>query len=334
MQTRKLGNTGLELTTIGLGTWAIGGSGWQFAWGPQDKDEAVEAAIKAVDLGINWIDTAPVYGNGKSEELVGRALKILGLARRPIVATKFGRVFQQDGTIQGILKPDSLRAECEASLRRLDVDAIDLYQMHWPDPDNDIEEAWSTMVDLKDEGKVRHIGVSNFNIDQMKRLQRIHPIASLQPPYNMIVRGAEEDLLAFCTKNNIGVVAYSPMCKGLLTGAFTKERAAALSDEDHRSRDPKFTEPQLSIHLQLVESQKTIAERNGKTLAELSIAWILRRPEVSSAIVGARRPSQIEGTAPASDWILSEQDIREIDQLLSQHARSLSELGAVSTGRV
>lgn len=334
MQTRKLGATDLEFTTVGFGSWAIGGSGWRFAWGHQDDEEAVEAIIKATDLGVNWIDTAVVYGNGHSEEIVGRALKSLGPSRRPYVATKFGRVHQDDGSIKGILGSKNIRAECESSLRRLGVDAIDLYQMHWPDPDKEIEEAWATMVELKQEGKLRHLGVSNFNVAQMRRLQPIHPIASIQPPYNMISRGVEDEMLSFCAENNIGVVVYSPMAKGLLSGAFNKERAAQLSDDDHRSRDPNFTEPQLSIHLELVEGLKPIAQSNGRKLAELSIAWVLRRPEVTSAIVGVRRPSQIETTAPAGDWNLSEMDLTEIDDLLAKYTQAMDSLGSTSSSRV
>lgn len=334
MQTRQLGNTDLELTTIGLGTWAIGGGGWLFGWGPQDEKEAVDAVVRAVELGVNWIDTAAVYGNGHSEEMVARALKQIDPARRPIVATKFGRVIQPDGKIAGILKADSVRAECEASLRRLEVDTIDLYQMHWPDPEADIEEAWTTMIQLKEEGKARHIGVSNFNVPQLKRLQAMHPVASLQPPYNMIVRGVEDELLEYCGSNGIGVVCYSPMCKGLLTGEFSTQRVAELAKDDHRTRDPKFASPQLEIHLELADGLSTIAERGGHTAAQLSIAWILRRPEVTSAIVGARRPAQIEGTAPAGDWQLSDAEISEIDRLLEKHKAAMQALGEVSTGRV
>jgi aryl-alcohol dehydrogenase-like predicted oxidoreductase len=333
MNRRKLGNTDLELTTIGLGTWAMGGGDWAFGWGAQDDDEAVAALIKGVELGINWIDTAAVYGDGQSEVLVGRALRELG-EDRPIVATKFGRIVQPDGSIKADISPGSIRDECEASLRRLGVEAIDLYQMHWPDPDDQIEAAWETMVALRDEGKVRHIGVSNFNVSQLRRLQAIHPVASLQPPYNMIVRGIESETLGFCAENGLGVVCYSPMCKGLLTGTFSPERAASLGSDDHRSRDPKFSQPQLGVHLELVDQLSAIAARNDRATAELSIAWTLRRPEVTSAIVGARRPGQITSTACAGDWDLSQAEIAEIDGLLETHKASLRELGAVDTGRI
>ena len=314
MNRRKLGDTDLELTTIGIGTWAIGGADWAFGWGAQDDDEAVAAILKGLELGINWIDTAAVYGDGHSEELVAHALAELG-KDRPLVATKFSRVVQPDGSIKAVLDSESIRRECEASLQRLGVEVIDLYQMHWPEPEEQIEEAWATMVALRDEGKMRHIGVSNCNAVQMKRLHAIHPVASLQPPYSMIVRGIENETLDYCAANHIGIVCYSPMCKGLLTGTFSAERAAALDDTDHRSRDPKFSQPQLGVHLQLVDGLKPIAKRNGKTPAELAIAWTLRRPEVTSAIVGARRPKQMVGTADAGDWNLNGDEIAEIDAL-------------------
>lgn len=333
MEKRTLGATDLELTTIGLGSWAIGGAGWAFAWGEQDDDAAVRALLRGVELGINWIDTAPVYGVGHAEELVGRALRELGTGSLPYVATKCGRIAKPDGTVIGRLRAESVREECEASLRRLGVDAIDLYQMHWPDPDEDIEEAWSAMADLRREGKVRHIGLSNAQVGHMERLRPIHPIASLQPPYNLIVRRTEEDLLPYCAEHRIGVVAYSPLSKGLLTGAFTKERARALSADDHRSRDPKFSDPQLEIHLDLVSGLRTIARAAGRTPAELAIVWVLRRPEVTSAIVGARAPRQIEGTAPAAGWELSKSEIAAIDALVARHASEMERLGA-ETGRV
>jgi len=317
MRTRKLGKTGLQLTTIGVGTWAIAGGAWKFGWGRQDERQAVSGVVRGVELGINWIDTAAVYGDGRSEELVGRALKQLGSSRRPIIATKCGRIVQPDGNVSGVLRRESIVAECEASLRRLGIDCIDLYQMHWPDPDDQIEEGWSAMADLVQQGKVRHIGVSNFSVDQMDRVRGIYEIASLQPPYSMITAAAEKKLLPYCAEHRIGVVAYSPMCKGLLTGAFTRERAAALSADDHRCRDPKFREPQLSRHLELVDHLKSIAAEHNRTVAELAIAWVLRRPAVTSAIVGVRRPEQIDQTAGAGDWELPGDVIARIDQLLS-----------------
>ncbi len=317
MQFRQLGQSNLKLSTIGFGSWAIGGGDWKFGWGDQDAREAIDAIIAAVDLGINWIDTAAVYGGGKSEELVGQALKELGSARRPIVATKCGRVMRDPETIDKVLKRDSIMAECHASLKRLGVDCIDLYQMHWPEPDEDIEEGWSTLVELKQQGKVREIGVSNHSVEQLKRLEAIHPVCSLQPPYSMIVHDAEKQLLPYCGQQQIGVVTYSPMYKGLLTGKFTAERAASLPASDHRSRDPRFQSPQIEKHLKLVEGLEAIAAKHQRTVAELAIAWVLRRPEVTSAIVGSRRPAQVAETVKAADWNLSSEDVQAIESLRS-----------------
>ena len=333
MRTQRLGKTDLELSRIGLGTWAIGGGDWKFGWGPQDEQEAVDAVVRARDLGINWIDTAPVYGNGRAEELVGRGLQLWGTPK-PIVATKFGRVIQPDGSIVGILQREHVMAECEASLQRLGVETIDLYQMHWPDPEEDIEEAWQAMCDLKQQGKVRHIGVSNHQVDQLRRLQTIHDVASLQPPYSMIATGIEDEILPFCRQHQIGVVCYSPMCKGLLTGRFDKQRAENLPDSDHRSRDPKFAEPQLGMNLELVDGLEKIASRHDRSVGELAIAWTLRRAEVTAAIVGARSPAQIEGTARAGDWDLSSEVLDQIDALLVQRQANLEALGPIDTGRV
>jgi aryl-alcohol dehydrogenase-like predicted oxidoreductase len=318
MQTRKLGCTDLNLSTVGLGAWAIGGSSGKFGWGPQDDADSIATIHRAVELGVNWVDTAAVYGLGHSQEVVGKALK--GMSRRPIVATKCSRRWDDQGVPYGNLKRESLRAECDNSLRSLGVECIDLYQIHWPVPDEDIEEGWSTLADLVKEGKLRYIGVCNFNVAQLKRIQPIHPVASLQPPYSMLVRGVEDELLAYCAANEIGVVSYSPMQKGLLTGKVTREWVAGLPENDHRSRDAMFHEPNLSANLALVDGLRPIAERNGKTLAQLAIAWVLRRPEVTSAIVGARRPSQIEETVGAGDWNLSPADIKDIDALLAVHA--------------
>jgi len=321
MQTRKLGWTDLNLSTIGLGTWAIGGGGWKFSWGPQDDKESISAIRRALELGINWIDTAAVYGLGHSEEIVGKAIK--GLRDKPIIATKCERVWDRDGNIFGRLKKESIHSEVEASLKRLKIEVIDLYQIHWPEPDEDIEEAWTTLGDLIKKGKIRYAGVSNFNLEQLKRVQPIHPLASLQPPYSMLERGIEKKILEYCSANNIGVIAYSPMQKGLLTGKFTKERAHKLPEDDHRRRDPRFQEPELSANLKLVEDLRSISEKNGKTVAQLAIAWVLRRPEVTSAIVGARRPSQIEETVVAGDWVLSKEDIAAIEALLDKRQKSV-----------
>jgi aryl-alcohol dehydrogenase-like predicted oxidoreductase len=321
MQTRRLGSTDLDLTTVGLGTWALGGP-WQYGWGPQDDGEAVAAILTALDLGINWIDTAPVYGVGHSEELVGRALK--QTKHKPFIATKCGRLWNEKKELIPCLKRDSVRRECEASLRRLGVERIDLYQMHWPDPLEDIEEAWEEMALLAAEGKVRYLGACNFNVEQLERVRKIYPVASLQPPYSMLRREPEKELLGYCSVHNVGVVAYSPMQRGLLTGQFSHERLAALAPDDHRRRAPEFQEPAFSASLELVEGLKKIAERRGRTVAQLAISWVLRRPEVTAAIVGARRPSQIRETAPAADWNLSRPDIAEIEKLLAQRERKLA----------
>jgi aryl-alcohol dehydrogenase-like predicted oxidoreductase len=315
MQTRKLGYTDLELTTVGLGTWAIGGE-WAYGWGPQDDAESIAAIQRSLDLGINWLDTAAIYGLGHSEEVVGQA--IAGRRDEVIVATKCSRVWDEKGKVTGRLKAGSVRREVEASLRRLKIDLIDLYQIHWPNPDEEIEEGWGTIADLIKEGKVRYGGVSNFSVEQLKRVQPIHPVASLQPPYSMLRREVEEELLPYCAANNIGVIAYSPMQAGLLTGKFTKERVANLPAGDWRKQNDFFQEPALSTNLAFVEKLRPIAERNGKTVAQLAIAWVLRRPELTAAIVGARCPSQIEETIQAGDWQLSAEDVAEIDQLLAE----------------
>jgi len=320
MQKRQLGNADSGLTTVGLGTWAIGGP-WQFGWGPQNDNEAISAVLKALELGINWVDTAPIYGLGHSEELVGKALKQTNA--KPFISTKCGLLWNEKKEKVPCLKKESIREEYEASLQRLGVETIDLYQIHWPEPEEDIEEAWEEMAKLKDRGKVRYIGVSNFNVEQIKRVQEIAPAASLQPPYSMLRREVEDELLGYCAANNIGVVAYSPMQRCLLTGKFSQERLSGLALDDHRRRSPEFHEPQFTATLQLVDQLRPIAERNGKTLAQLAIAWVLRRPEVTAAIVGARRPAQIKETAPASDFKLSKEDIEEIERLLAERQNKL-----------
>lgn len=324
METRKLGYSDMQFTPIGLGTWAIGGGNNPYGWGPQDDKDSIAAIQRALDLGVNWIDTAAGYGKGHSEEVVGKA--IAGRRSKVYIATKCGILWKEDGSdIYGHLKADSIRREVEASLRRLNVEVIDLYQIHWPLPDEDIEEGWSAIAGLIKEGKVRYGGVSNFSVDQLKRVQAIHPVASLQPPYSMVVRGIEEEILPFCGQNNIGVIVYSPMQAGLLTGKMTKDRVAGLPDDDWRKqKSPSFQEPELSINLELVEKLRPIAERNGRTLAQLAIAWVLRRPEVTGAIVGARRPSQIEETIKAGEWKLSAEDIADIDALLAERDQKLA----------
>jgi aryl-alcohol dehydrogenase-like predicted oxidoreductase len=315
MKTRKLGFTDLELTTVGLGTWAIGGPGWAYAWGAQDDRDSVDTIHRALDLGINWIDTAAVYGFGHSEEIVGRAVK--GRRDAVILATKCGRVWDP-GNPQpfGRLTAKSVREELEASLARLGTDHIDLYQVHWPDPEAEIEEGWGEISRAVARGDVRYAGASNFSVAQLRRVQAIHPVASLQPPYSMLRREVEKEILGFCAAKSIGIVAYSPMQAGLLTGAFTRERAAALPDDDWRKRNPMFTEPELSRNLALVERLRAMAARHGRSPAELAIAWVLRRPEVTSAIVGGRRPSQVAETLGAADWALSTTEIAEIEGYL------------------
>jgi aryl-alcohol dehydrogenase-like predicted oxidoreductase len=326
METRKLGYSDLNLTPVGLGTWAIGGGDNPYGWGPQDDKESIAAIRRGLDLGVNWIDTAAGYGHGHSEEVVGQA--VAGRRDEVTIATKCGILWQEDGSdIYGCMEPASIKREVEDSLRRLSVDAIDLWQIHWPLPDEGIEEGWGALADVIKEGKVRYGGVSNFSVEQLKRIMPIHPVTSLQPPYSMLVRETEDELLPFCAENNIGVVVYSPMQAGLLTGKFTRERVAAFPDDDWRKGSPHFQEPQLSINLELVERLRPIAERHGRPLAQLPIAWVLRRPEVTSAIVGARRPSQIDETVGAAEWKLPKEDIAEIDALLA--ARD-DELGRTS----
>jgi aryl-alcohol dehydrogenase-like predicted oxidoreductase len=321
VQKRKLGFTDLKLTIVGLGTWAIGGP-WQFGWGPQDDNEAIAAILKALDLGISWIDTAPIYGCGHSEELLGKALK--QTKTRPIIATKCSLLWNEKREKVSCLRPESIRRECEASLKRLGLETIDLYQMHWPEPESEIEDGWEEMARLQKQGKVRFIGVCNFNVAQLDRIRKIAPVASLQPPYSMICRGIEKDLLPYCKKNSIGVVAYSPMQRGLLTGKFSKRYLTTLAPDDHRLRMPEFTEPQFSINLEFVERLKPIAAETGRTVAQLAIAWVLRRPEVTSAIVGARSPSQIEETAKAADLKLANEDIEQIEQLLKKRQEKIN----------
>ena len=317
METRQLGNSDLQITRIGLGTWAIGGAGWFAAWGPQDDDASIATIHKAIDLGINWIDTAAVYGVGHSEEIVGKALK--GRSVRPYVFTKCSRIGQPDGTVQSSLKADSIRREVEDSLRRLQVDVIDLYQIHWPMPDEDIEEGWSTMAALQKEGKVRYIGVSNFSVSQMERALAIAPIQSLQPPYSLIRREVEKEILPFCQQHNIGVIVYSPMASGLLTGTMTAERASNLPSSDWRSRSPEFQEPRLTRNLTLAELLGKIGVDYGRTAAEVAIAWTLRNPAVTAAIVGGRHPDQLDGVIGAADFELSMYDISAIEQFITEN---------------
>jgi aryl-alcohol dehydrogenase-like predicted oxidoreductase len=315
MQTRRLGTSDLEITPIGVGAWAMGGGGWQFAWGAQDDDESVEAIHAALDQGINWIDTAAIYGLGHSEEVVGRALA--GRPKKPLVFTKCGIVWDERRETRRSIEPESIRKEVEQSLHRLKLDAIDLYQIHWPEPDNLVEAAWTMMAKLQQAGKVRYIGVSNFNVDQMRRAQAIAPIASLQPPYSIISPEIENEILPFTQANNIGVIVYSPMKSGLLSGTMTRERIAAMPPDDFRQRTPNFKEPLLSRNLELAALLGTIGKRHGRTAGEVAIAWTLRHPAVTGAIVGMRSAKQVEGVTGAAEFRLSADEISEIERLHS-----------------
>ncbi len=313
-QLQPLGNSDLEITPLGIGAWAMGGSGWKFAWGEQDDNDSIAAIHAGLDAGLNWIDTAPVYGLGHSEEIVGKAVH--GMSNKPFIFTKCERLWNEQGDIYPSLKAASIRRECEESLRRLRVDQIDLYQMHWPEPEADLEEGWTEMARLREEGKVRWIGVSNFNVAQMKRALNIAPITSLQPPYSLLVRKAEPEILPFAHANGIGVIVYSPMRAGLLTGKMTKDRALNLPDDDWRKRDKDFQEPQLGRNLELVELLREIGERHGHTPGEVALAWTLHNPAVTGAIVGLRRPDQINGTVGALTFRLSDSEADEIGSFL------------------
>ncbi len=321
MQTRKLGNSDLHITPVGYGAWAVGGSGWQFAWGSQDDNDSIAAIHRALELGVNWIDTAAVYGLGHSEEVVARALKSWQ-GPKPYVFTKCGLRWDAQGNVQKVLSTDSIRGEVEDSLRRLSVDVIDLYQIHWPpDPDSPaLEEGWSTLADLKREGKVRWIGVSNFNVKQLKRAKAIAPVTSLQPPYSLVHREVEEDILPYCLREGIGVIVYSPMASGLLTGAMTRERAARLPQDDWRKSNPDFTEPNLTRNLELVDRLREIAKRHNRTVGEVAIAWTLRNPAVTGAIVGARNARQADGVMRAGDLRLNDKEVGEIEDFLAEAA--------------
>lgn len=317
MQKRKLGFTDMEITTIGFGAWAAGGQ-WDWGWGAQDDAESIDAIQRGLDLGINWIDTAAAYGLGHSEEVVQKALK--GRREQVYIATKCGLVWddRSTGKVNNRLTAWSVRQEAENSLRRLGVDVIDLYQIHWPNPDEDIEEGWTEIARLVEEGKVRYGGVSNFSVEQIKRAQKIHPVASLQPEYSMLERSVEQELLAYCAENQIGVVAYSPMASGLLTGKYTRATLDSIATDDWRRKyNEHFREPALTVNLAFVEELKQIASRFGRNPGELAVAWILRRPEMTAAIVGARRPSQIEQIVSASDWQLPADVMTEIEDLLA-----------------
>jgi aryl-alcohol dehydrogenase-like predicted oxidoreductase len=330
MQTRRLGNSDLAITPLGFGAWAIGGGDWSFGWGDQDDADSLAAIEEAVDLGINWIDTAPVYGLGRSEEVVGRALR--GLARRPYVFTKCGRVWDESRGIGKRLAAASIRSECEASLRRLGVDCIDLYQVHWPEPDEQVEEGWAECAALQAEGKVRWIGVSNFSVSQMERAERIAPITSLQPPYSLLRREVEESILPHARSRGIGVIAYSPMASGLLTGTWSTARHAALPDDDWRkAKNPLFQEPAFSRNLRFAESLRTIGAAHGTSAGAIALSWVLAHPAVTGAIVGARRRGQLGELIAAADVRLGEDERRLLDA--GPGAACLPPAGSVSPGR-
>jgi aryl-alcohol dehydrogenase-like predicted oxidoreductase len=309
---RQLGNSDMQLTPIGYGAWAIGGGNWEFAWGAQDDNESVSTIERALDSGINWIDTAAIYGLGHSEEVVAKALK--NSPHKPYVFTKCSMRWFPDRRIYRSLKAGSLQEEIEDSLRRLRVDTIDLYQIHWPNPEDEIEEGWETLARFKEQGKVRYIGVSNFNVKQMKRIQKIAPITSLQPPYSLLNRNIEGEILSFCQQNNIGVINYSPMVSGLLTGKMTAERIMNLPEDDWRKRSPNFKEPKLSKNLKLVELLREIGNAHNVEPGVVAIAWTLRHPAITAAIVGARRPDQIDGVLPAATFRLSKDEIARIEK--------------------
>ena len=313
MNTKQLGNSDLHLTQIGFGAWAIGGGDWAYAWGPQDDADSIAAIHRALDLGINWIDTAAVYGLGHSEEIVGKALQTTAV--KPYIFTKCGMVWNEKREISQSLK--SIRQELENSLRRLKVEAIDLYQIHWPVPDAEVEEGWSTLADLKREGKVRWIGASNFSIAQMERVSKIAPITSLQPPYSMINSAVEAEILPYCQKNGIGVINYAPMHSGMLTGSMSKERVAAFPNDDFRRNAKQYQEPNLSWNLSLADLLVRIGKKHGVIAGVVAIAWTLHHPAITAAIVGGRSAKQVDGVIPAGDFRLSEEEFAEIGDFLA-----------------
>jgi aryl-alcohol dehydrogenase-like predicted oxidoreductase len=316
MQTKQFGKTGMQITPIGLGAWAIGGGQWESSWGPQDDQESIVTIRRALDLGINWIDTAAVYGLGHSETIVGKAIKG---RERPFIFTKSSLVWDEHGHVGHSLKADSLRREVEASLKRLDIDVIDLYQIHWPDPASDIEEGWSTLAALKQEGKVRHIGVSNFSVEQMQRAEKIAPVETLQPPYSLVYPNVEKEILPYSQRHNIGVIVYSPMASGLLTGSMTRKRIANMPDDDWRKQGTEFQEPRLSRNLALADLLTVIGKAHNVTAGVVAIAWTLHNPAVTAAIVGSRHPGQVEETIAAAEFRLSEREYEQIGQFVAQH---------------
>jgi len=316
MHTRQLGRTDIRITPIGLGAWAVGGGGYRYGWGAQDDQQSITAIKRALDLGINWIDTAPHYGLGHSEEVVGKAIKG---RERPYIFTKCSQVWDDKGRVSRSLNSASLQREVEASLRRLDIDTIDLYQIHFPDPDLDIEEGWSTLAKLKKEGKVRHIGVSNFNVEQLRRAERIAPVETLQPPYSLIHGDMEKEVLPYCQQHDIGVIVFSPMASGLLTGTMSAQRVQQMPEDDWRKHDPKFQEPHLSRNLQLAQLLTDIGFPHNLPAGVVAIAWTLRHPAVTGAIVGFRSASQVEELIPAAEFRLSERELWQIEEFLENN---------------
>ncbi len=314
---RKLGNSDIELTAIGFGAWAIGGGNWEFAWGPQDDQESIRAIHKALDLGVNWIDTAAIYGLGHSEEIVARALKTT--SHKPYVFTKCSMRWHQDGSIYRSLTAKSLAEELEASLRRLNVETIDLYQIHWPNPEPEIEEAWAALTRFKEQGKIRWIGVSNFNVEQIKRAEAVAPVTSLQPPYSMLRRANEAEVLPYCLKQGIGVINYSPMVSGLLTGKMSAERVANFPADDWRRKAVEFNEPRLSRNLKLVDLLREIGSGSGVVPGVVAVAWTLHNPAITAAIVGGRSAEQVEGLAAALEFRLDVEGYKRINQFIEQN---------------
>ena len=313
MEKRPLGNSDMYITPVGFGAWALGGGDWQFGWGSQEDEDSIAAIHTALELGVNWIDTAAVYGLGRSEEVVARALAEWK-GERPYVFTKCSQVWGEERKVSTVLREASVRQECEDSLRRLKVEAIDLYQVHWSsDEMEETEEGWATLAALQKEGKLRWIGVSNFNREELERAQAIAPITSLQPPYSLINRGVEKEELPWCEDHNVGTIVYSPMGSGLLTGAMTTERAAKLPENDWRSRNPEFKEPKLSQNLALAGRLGEMAKRHNRTPGQAAVAWTLRLPSVTAAIVGARNAEQVEGVMGAGDWRLTREEIAEVE---------------------
>lgn len=318
MEKHRLGDSEIFITRIGIGAWAMGGGAWQWAWGPQNDNDSISAIHEALDHGVNWIDTAAVYGLGHAEEVVARAIR--GRGARPYVFTKCASVWDSEGRISASLKAASIRRECEASLRRLNLDVIDLYQIHWPEPATDIEEGWAEMARLKEEGKVRYIGVSNFNVEQMQRAQLIAPITSLQPRYSLIARDIEYSVLPFAKENGIGVIVYSPMYSGLLSGAMTRERVAKFAFDDWRRYDPNFHEPLLSRNFAITELLREVGDRHGRSAGEVAIAWTLAHPAVTAAIVGVRSADQLRGIIGAGDFRLTSTELDELENKLEPQA--------------